>query len=244
MKKRKSVLEDHKKRGQVLVPPFTDALGPLQEISWRKTILPELLWIALIHRAHGDRKAVDIITILTRSIRELSLDSANKWFAPASNYSSLSSPDYEKLKTELEAKKVLSPIREALAPLIVWYPDCPLAPIAAETHAPPSKNSLPALKRDVSDFFARSARSPMMAQATAVWLAFDADILKVNADVSLARLPEIEHYPKTEISQKIGASIRATLNGLFGSAIHYQSNSLWPHYFWNRGLAIDPCEIQ
>ncbi|WP_079538464.1 hypothetical protein [Bradyrhizobium lablabi] len=82
----------------------------------------------------------------------------------------------------------------------------------------------------------------MMVQATAVWLAFDADILKVTADLSLARFPEIQDYPDTEISQKIGASIRGGLNMFFGSQIHY-ANAPWPDYFWNRGLAIEPCEL-
>jgi hypothetical protein len=82
----------------------------------------------------------------------------------------------------------------------------------------------------------------MMVQATAIWLAFDADILKVNSDLSLARFPEIEHYPDTEISQRIGASIRSGLNIFFGSQIHY-SDAPWPSYFWNRGFAIEPCEL-
>jgi hypothetical protein len=76
----------------------------------------------------------------------------------------------------------------------------------------------------------------MMVQATAIWLAFDAGIL------SLARFPEIEHYPETELSQKIGASIRDGLNMFFGSQIHY-SDATWPDHFWNRGLAIEPCEV-
>lgn len=82
----------------------------------------------------------------------------------------------------------------------------------------------------------------MMTQATAIWLAFDADILKVTPDLSMARFPEIEQYPETEISQRVGGSIRSGLNMFFGSDIHY-ANSKWPIYFWNRGLEIEPCKL-
>ena len=82
----------------------------------------------------------------------------------------------------------------------------------------------------------------MMVQATAIWLAFDADLLKVSADLSLAQFPEIEHYPDTDLSKQIGASIRAGLNVFFRSEMH-QADNKWPDYFWNRGLAIEPCEI-
>jgi hypothetical protein len=242
MKKRTKVLEDHKKRGQVLLAPFTDMLGPLNEISWRKTILPELVWIALIHSAHGDRRAVELITALTRSARGINSHGEKKWLAAVSDFSTVSQGDFETLTAELDGKKMLAPVQEALAPLVAWYPECPLAPIIPKIKTSRTRQSLSILKSIVAQLYARSARGPMMVQATAVWLAFDADILKVSAGLSLSRFPEIEQYPKTELSQKIGASIRSTLNAFFGSNIHYKDDAVWPRYFWNHGLAIDRCE--
>ena len=81
----------------------------------------------------------------------------------------------------------------------------------------------------------------MMVQATAIWLAFDAEVLKVSSGLALASFPEIERYPTTELSRKVGGSIRAMLNGFFGEDQRFHSKSLWPQYFWNRGLSIDPC---
>jgi hypothetical protein len=109
------------------------------------------------------------------------------------------------------------------------------------TYAFLAKKYASSLKEVIASLYSRSEREPMMVQATAIWLAFDADILKVTSDLSLARFPEIEHYPDTEISLKIGGSIRAGLNMFFGSGNHY-SDATWPDYFWNRGLAIEPCE--
>jgi hypothetical protein len=140
---------------------------------------------------------------------------------------------------------MLTAILASLEPLISWYPECPFALLFPK---PPrrslQKNSLAPLKEVISSLYRRSERGPMMVQATAIWLAFDADVLKVTSDLSLARFPEIEHYPETEteISQKIGSSIRATLNVFFGSQIHY-ADVPWPGYFWNRGLSIEPCEL-
>jgi hypothetical protein len=34
----KKVLQDQKRQGKILKPPFTSMLGPLQEVSWVKTI--------------------------------------------------------------------------------------------------------------------------------------------------------------------------------------------------------------
>ena len=243
MKNRRRVLSDHKQQGKILVPPFTHMLGPLGEVSWIRTILPELLWIALIHNLHGDRRAAEIITAFSRSVRSIKSDFARKWFAATSDYASLSVPDYEQLRLSLQQQKILDAVLVPLKPLINWYPEFPLAPLFPER--PPRslrKNTLTPLKEVIASLYRRSERGPMMVQATAIWLAFDAGILKVASDLSLARFPEIEHYPDTEISQKIGGSIRGGLNIFFGSGTHY-SDAMWPDYFWNRGLAIEPCEL-
>jgi hypothetical protein len=243
MKNRRRVLSDHKRQGKILVPPFTHMLGPFREISWIKTILPELLWIALIHNVHGNRRAVEIITAFSRLVRGIKPDLARKWFAATSQYASLSTVDYAQLRIELQQQQRLADLLAPLEPLVSWYPECPLAHLFPK---PPrrslQKDSLAQLKEAVSSLYERSERGPMMVQATAIWLAFDADILKVSSDLSLARFPEIEHYPETKISQEIGASIRDGLNMFFGSQIHY-SDATWPDYFWNRGLAIEPCEV-
>lgn len=166
----------------------------------------------------------------------------NRWFAAVSHFSSLEATDFELLRAELDNQKILIPILKALAPLISWYPECPLAPLFKEKKLRISSAALMDIKGTVGNLYNRSMRSSVMVQATAIWLAFDADILKVNPDLSLARFPEIEHYPATDISRRIGGAIRAGLNAFFGSHIHYSSSYAWPDYFWNRGLKIDSCE--
>jgi hypothetical protein len=246
MNARQRVLADHKRKGKILVPPFTHMLGgPPFEVSWIKTILPELLWIALIHNLHGDRRAVEIITAFSRLVRGINLGSNNKWLAAISHYSSLSNASYKELRIELKKRELLAPMCAALQPLIDWYPECPFSALFPEVRKSSARKSTSIMpfKESVSALYRRSARGAMMAQATAVWLAFDGDILKVGVNVSLARFPEIQNYPDTDISERIGASIRSTLNAFFGSEIHYSNEFTWPGYFWNRGIAIDACDF-
>ena len=80
-----------------------------------------------------------------------------------------------------------------------------------------------------------------MVQATAIWLGFDADVIRVAKETIISQFPEIEYYPDTELSRKVGSSIRAMVNMLFGPQVHIPTN--WPDYFWNRGIAIDPCDF-
>jgi hypothetical protein len=95
----------------------------------------------------------------------------------------------------------------------------------------------------VSSLFRRNDRDPMIIRATATWLAFDAGKLKVSEGLALAQFPEIERYPDTELSRRVGSGVRATLNMLIGSGQGQPVDTSWARYFWNRGLAIAPCEF-
>jgi hypothetical protein len=240
---RPKILADHKKQGQTLLPPFTHMLGPIHEVSWVKKMIPELLWIALIHSHHGDKRGVQLITSMTRAARDICRDTPSKIFATASNYSALSPSEGEQLREIIAMRRELPLVQESLEPLISWYPECPMGLLFAERPTSSSHDTLQQLKTVVSSLHRRSERDPMMVQATAVWLAFDADMLKVAQGLALAQFPEIEHYPETDLSRRIGASIRGTLNVLFGSERHYSNEYPWPRYFWNRGLTIDQCEF-
>jgi hypothetical protein len=238
---RPAILADHRRRGKTLVPPFTHLLGPLKEVSWRNTMIPEFIWIALLHEAHGDGRAVEVITEFCRLARLASSSSARTWFAPVSHFGHLSENEMRKLKAELQKRELLAALASPLKVLAAWYPEFPLASLVSAPRDARPRAPLEALKQLVNRMFDRSGREPMMTQATAIWLAFDAEILEVSPDVSLAHFPEIEGYPRTEMSKRIGGSIRSGLNSFFGSETHYSASYTWPRDFWNRGLAIDEC---
>lgn len=237
------MLADHKKRGKTLLAPFNHMIGSLREVSWVRSIIPEILWIGLIQYQHGHRRGVQLITSMARLAREVQSGAASEIFAAASSFSKLSDPGWADLRKGMAAKGELFSIQEPLTPLITLYPECPLKPIFA---SPPTKipdDALARMMNLVSVLFRRNDRDPMMIQATATWLAFDAGKLKVSEGLALAQFPEIERYPDTELSRRVGSGVRATLNMLIGSDQGQPVDTSWPTYFWNRGLAIAPCEF-
>jgi hypothetical protein len=243
MAKRRQVLADHKRQGSLLVPPFVHMLGSLQEVSWVNTMIPEVTWIGLIQYQHGHRRGVELITAMTRALRKLQPDGSRRIFGPATIYSEVTEPVWVQFRAAMAETGDLFQIQESLEPLIALYPECPLAPVFAVPPAEALENALTRMRRVVSSLYHRRDRDPMMVQATFVWLAFDADVLKVAEGLSLARFPEIQHYPDTDISRQIGGAIRSMLNGFFGQEQFYPQSSPWPRYFWNRGLALAPCQL-
>lgn len=242
---KKKILQDHKQRRKTFIPPFTHMLGPLNEVSWVNTMLPEFLWIALIQDYYGYHQGVEIITEMTRIVRKCSLTDKKRVFATISSFGELKTDEQSCLQRDIETSDILLKIQKALLPLIVFYPDCPLRLFYSTK---PSLNDvddepLDRFKGLFEGLYDKTSQDAMMVQATAIWLAFDSGVLKVKEGLALASFPEIEKYPHTELSQKVAASIRSTIFFLFTES-QYPASSTWPHYFWNRGLEIDGCYFE
>jgi len=239
---KKEILQDHKRQRKTFIPPFTHMLGPLQEISWVKTMLPELLWIALIQDYYGHAKGVALITSLTRLARKYSLSEKKRIFATISSFGEMTTDEQSCLQGEIAKSGELFEIQKALIPLIVFYPECPLRFLYSTMPglSGMADQNLEAFKALVTGLYDKTSRDTAMVQATAVWLAFDSGTLKVAKGLALASFPEIEKYPQTALSQKVAASIRASIH-MFFTQPHYPASSNWPRYFWNRGFEIDEC---
>lgn len=233
------VLQDHKRVGKVLIPPFVHQLGPMRDVSWIKSIMPELCWIGLVQAAHGDRRAVEIITALSRAVRSAS-QSPNQPFASCTSYAGLPGPVAEAVRSSLAQSGHLAPLQNALVPLVGNYEGCAMAFIY---ECAPERGDLAAVRSALDEMYDRSERFPTMVQATAVWLMFDADILKVAEGLALASFPAIEDYPSTELSVKVGSGVRATLNMAFGEGGPLYVSPDWANSFWNQGLDMQACEV-
>ena len=99
------------------------------------------------------------------------------------------------------------------------------------------------IKRVLASIFDRRSVEATFFQANAVYIGFILGKLVVSSDVSLAKFPEVQHYPKTEISMQVAASVRATVNSIIGNEI-LKTELAWPVYFWNHGLELENCEIE
>ena len=242
---KQKVLQDHKRQGKTFIPPFTHTLGPLHEVSWVKTMLPELLWIALIQDYYHYREGVELITSFSRIVHICSHSGKKCVFATISSLGQLTADEKSCLQSDLATSGDLFKIQKALLPLITFYPECPLRFLFSNKSdfSENKKQNLEQFKSLVEGMYDKTSKNTMMVQATAIWLAFDSGTLKVKKGLALASFPEIEKYPHTDLSRKVASSIRASMH-IFFTEPHYLTSSNWPSYFWNRGLEIDQCYFE
>jgi hypothetical protein len=238
---RTKVLANHQRKGKRLIPPLMQLTG-LEETSWVKLILPELIWIALLNEFHGLKCGTELALRLPQETINVCEDTiGNTWFAPISSYGCLSTNQQIEVLERLKSQSILGDYQIALSVLVVHYPECPLNFLFTDSAQHHSKHGdLSNYKLLLCKLMDKRSSEATFTQAITVYISVVTDFLQVSNDTILAKLPLIHEYPGTEISKQIASSIRATMNVLFGSDL-FGSDSTWPNYFWNRGLELEPC---
>lgn len=242
-RKQQGVLSDHKRVGKRFIPPFIHALGGLQEVKWVDVPLPELLWLALLNHRHGLRRGAELAVEVVRSTTAAVGPAEKKvWFGPISVYGKLTGEQRQAVVATLKSGGHLDDLKIALGSLVALYPECPLVFLFEGTSPQGERpDHLSQLKVILEDLFDKTTKAATLMQANAMYIAFATDMLFVSRETSLANFPAVADYPHTDEAKRIGASVRASINGFFGMS--YDNSSSWPRYFWNRGLEIDQCLV-
>jgi hypothetical protein len=220
------------------VPPLVAGLGPFSHVPWIKNLIPEVIWIGLLHQSLGEAAGAAAAVEIARTSEKHASHPSVPLFAGISDYRLLQDAERAKVLSDLETGGRMSGIRCALRPLVQFYPTCPLKFLYPE---PPTGNvdsGLRTLKLVLHELFNKELRRSVMVQATVVYIAFALDRLKVRAGLTLSHFPEIENYPSTELSRRVASAARCTMFALFGKSVE---TATWPFEFWNRGGQIEPC---
>lgn len=243
--KRQKVLFDHVQKGKRFIPPMLRLTAPLSEVRWANFMLPEMLWLGLLIRRYNYLKGAELGLLF--SLTAMNTIKENKWFGPISSYANLTDMQKEEIIKSLISSDTLDQYKEALMPLAVFYPRCPINFIFKNDDF---KNIcklelLNDFKLFLTNNSSRRDRDAMLIQGSAIYNALGSDLLKICVPESeLPKIPEILiDYPNSDESRRCGSEVRATLNMLLGETRDSYSTN-WSDYFWNRGLELDPCNMK
>lgn len=238
-----NVLSDHKRIGKRFVPPLLQ-LGPFADVKWVDLILPELLWLGILNHAYGKARGAELSLKLAQAAVKVFVAEPIPWFGSGSAYTSLDNAQKTEILRILRETNHLEPLKKALIPFPLFYPQCPLNFLFEGSIVTPREPArlLEEFKEFISTLFDRTTEPATFMQANAVYIAFITDKLVVSREVSLANFPAIEKYPHTEESKRVASGVRGVLTMMFGTVFDEKPGS-WAGYFWNRGLELEPCDV-
>jgi hypothetical protein len=240
--KKSSVLTGYKRNGHKFIPPFIHKLGPIKGISYSRQTLPELIWWDVVIDKTSHKYAANLAATIATHFKGRSM--TNTWWGFTSDYSKLNDADWEDLKHTLNEHHMLSPLQEALHDFLELYPACQL--VKYLDHRPAGAIDVAYLSRfekRLAEAENKRSRPAVLIQSQIVYMGFIIGKLVVKKGLSLSKFPEIEKYPKTELSLQVGASVCALVNGIAGQMLPDYSQDEWAQYFWNRSYEIRPIKM-
>jgi hypothetical protein len=230
------VLRSYRKVGAKFVPPMLQGFQ-FDYVSWSSHIMPELIWWDVIADRVSHRFAAKVAEEIGKYFK--GKDDRDHWWAFISDYSHLS----EDRATGL--REHLSQGTESLTDFLNLYPSCPISKLLDwRPSGIVDVGYLLRFEDRVRELEDKRSRNGVLIQAQAVYLGFVLGRLFVKEGLALADFPEVEHYPNTEKSLAVGASICASVNMLAGKMLPKYSEDAWAQYFWKRSLDLRPLDFR
>jgi hypothetical protein len=241
-KKSSKALSSYQKVGTKFVPPMLQSFK-WDYISWASQTMPELVWWDVLADRISHRFAARVAEEIAKYFKQE--DNRNHWWAFISDYSQLSDDRASELRAHLAEAKVLPQLTESLTDFLNLYPACPILKLLDwQPTGLVDVAYLLRFEKRLRELEDKRSRNGVLVQAQAIYLGFLLDKLRVMQGLALADFPEVQQYPKTEKSLKVGASICATVNMLGGQMLPKYSDDTWVQYFWKRSLELHPLSFR
>jgi|SRR5579872_2649222 len=236
------VLGSYRKVGKKFVPPMLDMPRKPDFVSWASHTLPELIWWDVLAGKVSHRFAAKVAEKIAQYFKER--ENRDCWWAFASDYSRLADEDAAGLRQHLLREGILPQLTESLADFLDLYPECPLTRLS--DRRPTGIIDIGYLvefedrMRELED---KRSRNGVLIQAQALYLGFILGKLRVKKGLALADFPEVQNYPNSEKSLKVGAAICSAANMVAGSMLPKYPEDDWVQYFWKRSLDLRPLDF-
>ena len=212
-------------------------------ISWASHTMPELVWWDVIADKASHRFAARVAEEIAQYFK--GRENRDCWWAFISDYSSLTDEDAVGLRAHLLRKGVLPQLMDSLADFLDLYPMCPLLRLSDRRPAGIIDVGYVSRFDDrMKDLEDKRSRNGVLIQAQALYLGFILGKLFVKKGLALADFPEVENYPNSEHSLRVGAAICSSANMVAAKMLPKYSEDSWVQYFWNRSLDLRPLDFR
>lgn len=205
--------------------------------------MPELIWWDVLADTVSHRFAAKVAEEIGQHFK--GKENRDCWWAFISDYSRLTDEDANGLREHLLRKGILSQLMESLVDFLDLYPACPISRLS--DRRPTGIVDIAYLARfenRLKELEDKRSRNGVLIQAQALYLGFILGKLRVKRGLALADFPEVQNYPNSEKSLKVGAAVCASVNMVAGKMLPKYSEDSWVQYFWKRSLDLRPLDFR
>lgn len=235
---KKKNLEGYKRKGKRFIPPMKQLPG-LREQSYVNDLLPELIWLGLIHDRMGYHFGARTL--------EAVVEVAKKWpkpkkpinYAMQSAYAELTDGQKAELVDVWKRQYLLDDIQHALAPLVLLYDGFALAFVGPPSSMISEATLIQRIKKCVGNHLDKYDTPGIVLNGAMMLTRLMAGTIKFAGNIDIPNFDAVIEKPGTDEAERAAAFMRANALAELG---RLEFGNDWPMYFWNRGAELSPCE--
>ncbi len=243
---KKKILQDHKQVGKKLIPLLKSSGIPLREGDYTQEILPEIIWIALIHEEIGPKRGIELVYKFVSLAKESRETKEYFNFSIASNLYKLTDVEKKNFTKELINNGIYLEISDILSPLIYFYKNSPFSFLSKEIDLAKDEEQilLSKLKKCVGNHFDRFQNGSVIAMANIFYVEARDGKIHYPSHIEPPDLNALIENPDSEEANSAAVHIRNHLKTEFMMLEHTgKYNADWAKSFWNQSYRLDQCEF-
>lgn len=245
----KRVLGDHVRKKKKLQPPIRAMMGDnYQPYSWAHQVVPEILWIAMLHQGMGMRSGVDFVVSFILEADRICTVEPKPMFAKITSFELLTDVQKITLTDFISKHPAYSAAMNAMLPFFLLVPNSPLSFLRIGPEAKSPEEATTSIYEVMPKLYDRGSRVAVLTMATSIYIELRQGMLLMSHEMRekvLADLEAIDSYPSTEDSRRAGSSIRAMAPMIF---LHKDEDDdgraeIWRKQFWEQIGDFGECEL-
>ena len=235
---KKKNLKGYKRKGKRFIPPMKQ-LSAVREQSYANDMLPELIWLGLIHDRMGYHFGARILEVVVEVTKEWPKPDKPTNFALQSAYAGLTDEQKIDIVNAWRRQDLLEDIRHALAPLVLLYDGFSLSFVGPSSSVISQEALIQRIKECVGNHLDKYETPGIVLNGAMMLTRLMAGTIKFAAHIDLPDFNAVIERPETDEARRAAAFMRANAMGEIGML---ELGNDWPRYFWNRGAELTPCE--
>lgn len=240
---KKKVLHDHKQTGKKFIPPLKTHTN-LEEIAYSKDVLPEIFWLSCFIKAHGEKPGSKLALAILQILHQACKLEPYRPFAFFSLLKDIPESDWSIIVSRLKLEGLYNLVQVAIISFCRVFNDHnPLIRLLDAPLDSPQDSDVTTVKLQIAEMIDRKSQLATVVQALVLGTEIQNGQLKFTQAVEPPELNSIFDPVESEANQRAAAHSRIHVNMLFQSNKSDLSQAVWPFYFWNRGLQLEPLEF-
>lgn len=212
----------------------------MREYSYVNDMLPELIWLGLIHDFAGYHFGARTLKVVVDTSKHIPVGKTPFNLALQSAYSDLSTDAKSTIVRHWQQEGMLGTIRDAIAPLLLLYEGSSLTFVGRPNSVPSEEELIDRLSKSVANHLDKSETPGVVLHGTLLLTRLMAGTIKISREIEIPDLNAVIDKPDSDEARTAASFMRAAAAaewGMLGVA------SDWSRHFWNRNAELSKCEL-